>query len=70
MVVVEAEAAAEVDTEKAVSVTEAVADVAEEINVADEGLVLSANPGHKADVRTCTSMKLSNASIAGQVLAP
>ena len=68
LVAVVAEAVTEVDTEKVVSV--AVADAADEVNVADDGLVVSANPGNSADVRACISMNFSNASIAGQVLAP
>lgn len=72
LVVVEVEAATEVDTEKVVSVAvaEAVADAVDEVNVADDGLAVSAKPESVADVRTCISMNLSNASIAGQVLAP
>ena len=68
LVVVEAEAATEVDTERVVSV--AVADATDEVNVADDGLVVSAKPENVGGVRTCISMNLSNASIAGQVLAP
>ena len=72
LVVVEAEAATEVDTEKVVSVAvaETVTDAVDEVNVADDGLVVSAKHGNVADARTCISMNLSNASIAGQVLAP
>ena len=68
LVVVEAEAATEVDTEKVASV--AVADAVDEVNVADDGLVVSAKLESVADVSTCISMNSSNASIAGQVLAP
>ena len=68
LVGVEAEAVTEVDTEKVVSV--AAADAVDEVNVADDGLVVSANPGNSADVRAYISMNFSNASIAGQVLAP
>jgi hypothetical protein len=68
---VEADAAAEGDTEVAVvSVAEAVADAVDEINVADDGLFVSVKSGYVADARTCNSINCSNASTAGQVLAP